>query len=311
MPTERNRGIREKWSEENMQNAIAAVRNGMSKNMASKQFSVPRGTLRDYLAKNVTLKCSMGRKCILTKEQETELCSRIIRLAEVGYPLTSKVLRRCVFNFCDANSICHSFNEEKKLARRFWLKGFFTRSPQIRKRKAQSMNPARAQKLNRFIVNDHFVKLREILTNLNVMGKPQHIYNMDLKGCRLALHHQQSVLAKKGAKRVHFVAHEHGQNVTIVSCGNALGSAVPPVVLFKGKRMKQEWTNSLPPGSLALMTPKGSMTTETFKLWLQHFSKYKVPGPCLLIFDSAKCHLDYTIVTVAEELGITLYCLTK
>ncbi|CAH1995453.1 unnamed protein product [Acanthoscelides obtectus] len=34
MPREWNRGIRRKWIEENLQKAIAAGRNGMSKNLA-------------------------------------------------------------------------------------------------------------------------------------------------------------------------------------------------------------------------------------------------------------------------------------
>ncbi|CAH1974742.1 unnamed protein product [Acanthoscelides obtectus] len=83
MLRERNRGIRGKWSEENLQKAIAVVRNGMSKNLASKRFLVCRGKLRDYLGKNLTSKCSMGRKSMLTKEHEQELCSRIILLAEI------------------------------------------------------------------------------------------------------------------------------------------------------------------------------------------------------------------------------------
>ncbi|CAH1959814.1 unnamed protein product [Acanthoscelides obtectus] len=116
MPRERNRGIRGKWSEENLRKAIAAVLNGMSKNLSIKRFWVPRGMMRDFLGKNLTSKCSMGRKSIRTKEQEQELCSRIIRLAEIGYLLTSKVLRSCVFNFCDAISICHLFNKEKKIS---------------------------------------------------------------------------------------------------------------------------------------------------------------------------------------------------
>lgn len=309
MPKQRNHGIRSQWTNENMQQALTAVGNGVSVNLASKQFLVPRRTLRDYLKNHKTAKSSMGRKPILNEEQEEDLCRRIIRLAEVGYPLTGKVLRKCVFNFCHANNIAHPFNAAREMAGRFWLSGFLNRHPQIRNRKAQSMNPARAQKLNKFIVNDHFAKLKEILNNIDIMDKPQCIYNMDEKGCRLALHHQQTVLAKKGAKRVHLVANEHGQNVTIVSCGSALGCAIPPLVLFKGKRLKPEWQDSLPPGSLALMTAKGSMTIETFKKWLYHFAKYKTAGPCLLIFDGARCHLDYSIVSVADELGITLYCL--
>lgn len=306
----RNRGIRSKWSREDLQNAVAAVREGrMSHQGASKTFSIPRRTLSRYVDSNQTRKAAMGRKPVLSADEERELSARIIRLAEVGYPLTSKTLRRCVYNFCTESGIPNKFSTMSKMAGRYWLNGFFRRNPTIRQRKAQAMNPARAQKLNRFIVNDHFNKLREILLEMDLMDSPERIFNVDEKGCRLSLHHQQSVLAKKGAKRVHLVAPEHGENVTIVSCGNASGNSIPPTILFKGKRLKPEWKDTLPSGSLVLMTPKGSMNINTFCSWIEHLAKYKSTGKCLLIFDGAKCHLDHTIVDVAERHDIVLYCL--
>ncbi|CAH1974188.1 unnamed protein product [Acanthoscelides obtectus] len=171
------------------------------------------------------------------------------------------------------------------------------------------MNPARAQKVNRFIVNDHFSKLKEILLELDIMDKPERIFNVDEKGCTLNLHHQPSVLAKRGAKRVHLLAPEHGENVTIVSYGNALGNSIPPAILFKGKRMKPEWKHTLPPGSLVNMTPTGNINVITFCIWIEHLAKYKPPGKCLLIFEGAKCHLDHKIVDVVEKHDIVLYCL--
>ncbi|KAJ8943081.1 hypothetical protein NQ314_009830 [Rhamnusium bicolor] len=38
-------------------------------------------------------------------------------------------------------------------------------------------------------------------------------------------------------------------------------------------------------------------------------ARHLVPGPCLVIFHSAKCHLDYSILETAERFNITLYCL--
>lgn len=251
----------------------------------------------------------MGRKTVLDNEQEEELSRRIVRLAEVGYPLTNKILRKCVFTFCEENNLNHPFSTEKKMAGRSWIIGFLQRHPEISVRKAQSMNPARAQKLNKFIIKDYFDKLKTVLQELDLMDKPERIYNVDEKGCRLTLHHQQTVLAKKGAKRVHLVAPEHGENVSIVACANASGVAIPPMVLFKGQRMKPEWKDNLPHGSLALMTSKGSMNVQTFTIWLEHLAKYKLEGKCLLIFDGASCHLDPSIVDVAERHDITLLCL--
>lgn len=305
----RSRGIRGQWSEEDLTQALQAVNAGMSVNRASTTYNLPRRTLRRYVEQGKTGKAAMGRKPILTQEQEAELSRRIIRLSEVGYPLTASVLRRCVYRYTKLNNIPNPFREEKEKAGRYWLKGFMERNPQIRVRRAQNLNPARAQKLNKLIVNDHFTKLEEVLRSLHIMEHPERIYNIDEKGCRLCLHHQQKVLAAKGSRRVHLVTNEHAQNVSIVACGNAIGTAIPPVILFKGKRMKQEWSDSMPAGTSVLMTEKGSMTQAAFSRWIEHFAKFKVQGQCLLIFDGAKCHLDYSILETAERFDITLYCL--
>lgn len=132
---------------------------------------------------------------------------------------------------------------------------------------------------------------------------------MDEKGCRLTIHHQQTVLALKGSKRVHLIAPEHAENVTVVGCGNALGNSIPPMIIFKGQRLKPEFMDNLPPGSLVKMAPKGFMTTELFVDFLKHLAKYKIGNEVLLIFDGASSHLSYAIVEAADSLGITLYCL--
>ncbi|XP_049840339.1 uncharacterized protein LOC126285059 [Schistocerca gregaria] len=132
---------------------------------------------------------------------------------------------------------------------------------------------------------------------------------MDENGCRLALHKSPDVLAKKGVKCLHFVASEHWENVTIVSCGNAIGQVIPPTILFKGKRRKPEWGDYLPLGAAVEMTDKGSMNTATFIKWIHHFAKYKPAKDVILTFDAASSHLDPKICDVAEEHYIRLYCL--
>lgn len=101
---------------------------------------------------------------------------------------------------------------------------------------------------------------------------------MDEKGCRMCLHKSPVVLAKKGARRVHSRLKEHGENVTIVACGNALENLIPPMVIFKGVRENENWVDDLPPGSKVEMSQKGSMTTVLFCRWLEDFAAYKAPG---------------------------------
>ncbi|XP_050298658.1 tigger transposable element-derived protein 1-like isoform X2 [Anthonomus grandis grandis] len=275
---------------------------------ASREYRIPRRTLRNHLATG-SKKKKLGRYSLLNAEQERELCQRIFRLAEVGMPLTQRVLRRSVFSFAEEHSPNHGFSQTTRMAGRKWMHLFYQRHPEVVQRKAQALNPARALKLNRHIVTDYFQKLRKTLVDFSLINRPQCIYNMDEKGCRLTLHHQQKVLTRKGIKRVHLIAPEHAENVTVVACGNALGQAIPPMILFKGVRQKPEWIDSMPPGSVIEMTAKGSMTTAIFIKWVKHFSKFKAPGRCLLVFDGAASHLDAGIVEVADAAEISLLCL--
>lgn len=298
------------WSQEALSNAVDAVsKKKMSDYAAEKQFGVPRRTIRRYVKAGHDVKSKLGRKFTLTSEQEAELCTRIIRLSDIGFPLTTKILRLCVYTFCSQNNIKHQFSNIKCIASHLWARTFLKKNPTISVRKSQNLNPARAQKLNKFIVQDHFQKLKSLLEEHNILGKPERLYNMDEKGCRLNLHKEPRVLAKKGARRVHIVGPEHGESVTVVSCANAIGAAIPPMVLYKGKRMKPEYVDDLPHGSVCRMTERGSMTTKSFVDWLHHFGCHKPPGHCVLIFDGAKSHLDYEIVETAEQYEISLYCL--
>ncbi|KAI4455768.1 dde superfamily endonuclease [Holotrichia oblita] len=134
---------------------------------------------------------------------------------------------------------------------------------------------------------------------------------MDEKDCRLTIRHQQIVLAKKGAKRVHLQSSEHAERVTIAGCVNALGTAIPPIIIFKGKRLKPELYDNLPSGSLVEKSAKCYMTNKLFKEFLEHLARYKSAGKYLLIFGGTACHLDLSVVEVADSLDISLYCLSS
>jgi hypothetical protein len=108
---------------------------------------------------------------------------------------------------------------------------------------------------------------------------------------------------------VHITGPEHGESVTVVACANTVGAAIPPLILFKGKRMKREFADDLPLGSVCQMTEKGFMTTKSFVDWLHHFGCHKIADPSILISDGAHNHFDCEIVETAEKYQISLYCL--
>lgn len=304
----RNKGRRANWTPEMMDDALKLLKDGKSQRYVEQKTGIPRRTLRNHMKTN-SRKRKLGCRTVLTPEQENDLVSRIMRLADLGVPLNSLALRRNVYKYVVNQNIKHPFNPHTELAGKEWYAGFMRRHPDIRCRKAQSMNCARAQKLNPVIVNDYFTKLESTLDKLGMKNKPECIFNVDEKGCRLCLHHAQTVLARKGTKRVHLIANEHGENVTVTACISAAGYAIPPMIIYKGKVKKPEYVDNLPSTSLVEMSDKGSMTAKLFCKFLHHLNRYKPAGPILLLLDGAKCHVDITVVEVADKLGIHLFCL--
>ncbi|KAF2879317.1 hypothetical protein ILUMI_26828 [Ignelater luminosus] len=143
--------------------------------------------------------------------------------------------------------------------------------------------------------------MRDLLQRTGLKNKAAKIYYLDKKGCCLTFY--------QGAKRVHLVAQEHAENVTIVARTKDRGQAILPAILFKGKWIKPTYSNGLPTESKVMIAPKGSVIVKTFNSWIDHLVEYKSPPPVILIFDGVKCLLDITIVKKVEAHGIHLYCL--
>ncbi|KAJ8881974.1 hypothetical protein PR048_018462 [Dryococelus australis] len=172
------------------QAAMVAIVQGMPVRTAAARWNIPRRTLRNHQSSGSTTR-KLGRSSYMTPAQETDLCNRIIRLAEVGMPMTGKVIRRSRYTFCEQRNIANPFDKSSGLAGRKWLKRFLKRHPEISQRKAQSMNPGRSANFNKFIVGDYFDKLKAV-----DLPSPNN------KMCMLEK--------------------EHGEDVSIVSCGTAL-----------------------------------------------------------------------------------------
>jgi hypothetical protein len=75
--------------------------------------------------------------------------------------------------------------KETGVAGRAWVEGFLRLNPIIASFKAQNLNHGTDQKLNRFIVNDYFEKLKITMEEIGIMNKPECIYNVDGKRMRI------------------------------------------------------------------------------------------------------------------------------
>ena len=118
----------------------------------------------------------------------------------------------------------------------------------------------------------------------NLSNTPGQIYNMDESGMPLDPR-CPNVIAKRGQKK---------DQITIVACVNAIGQALPPMVIFEGKYLNHQRTEGEVPGTFYGMSDKGWTDQKLFQLWLKNnFVKYAVPNcPLLLLLDGYSSHYE-------------------
>ena len=74
------------------------------------------------------------------------------------------------------------------------------------------------------------------------------------------------------------------------------------MIIFKGKSRRESFGDIVLPLVCFELSERRSLIHEIFAQWLQHFSKLKLPGKVLLIFDGAKYHLSVDIVIEASSM---------
>lgn len=307
---------RQTWSEESMQKAIEAVRNKeMGWLVASKIFGIPQATLRRHaLGSNKTLGSNskgLGRwKPTFPPNVEKELVQHIKFLESRLFGLTRASVQELAFQLAEKNGFAHKFNKNKQKAGQEWMESFLRRNTDISLRKPEATSAARAQAFNRPQVQKNFNLYETLLASVDFM--PHRIYNADESGLS-TVQKPQKILATTGRKQVGVITSaERGINTTVVCCVNAVGTFVPPMMIFSRKNMKNELVDEAPPGTIGLAQQSGWMTTEIFLKWMKHFQRFvkaSIDDKVILIIDGHASHKGIETLEYAKQNGIHVICL--
>ena len=152
------------------------------------------------------------------------------------------------------------------------------RHPEISLRQPEATSVARASGFNNEAVGRYFTLLEKIIDEHKLTA--MRIYNNDESGISVVQKSCQNVigLGLKGKHQIESITSaERGINTTVVCCNNTAGQYVPPLVIFKRKRMPAEPSNGAPIGSVVTCNDSGWMDTDTFTKWLQHFVDFVKP----------------------------------
>lgn len=308
---------RQGWSEAAMLKALDAVTEGMPYKTASRQFSVPLMSLkRRSTGKNKyavdAVKVLGSLKPVFTPEQERELVSHIKDMESRMYGLTKQDVLSLAYQLAVKNNISHRFSDEKGKAGNEWLVGFRKRNPDITLRAPESTSSARARAFNKPVVDKFFATLKDIQEKHSF--PPTRIYNVDETSICTVPTKNTKIFAETGRKQVARVTSaERGDTTTAVICTSASGNFIPPMFIFRRKRMKIELMDGAPPGSVYACNASGWMKLEVFSQWFNHFLAQVKPSkddPVLLVLDG---HLSHTknlgVILKARENHVTILCL--
>ena len=161
-----------KYTENDLQNALADIRKGMAAAKAAKLWSVPRSTLRTRMRGAEPIKVAMTPSQRLSPIQEEHLAQWIRIQGTVGYPPTHATIR-----FIASRILAHD-NDPRPLGKR-WMEGFLRRNPTVKTMRGKSIESARLANANAETIQDFLQHLNEPTI---AAIPPQHRYNMDESG---------------------------------------------------------------------------------------------------------------------------------
>lgn len=125
------------------------------------------------------------------------------------------------------------------------------------------------------------------MKRIDVLDKPACVYNCDESGLSL-VPETQKIVGGRGKRQVYQVTSgERGVLTTVIPCFNAAGDYIPPMIIFKGKRMRDGLNKNMPDGSIVAVSDSGYINKDLFMTWLEHFEKHRKyrDMPTLLVLD--------------------------
>ena len=198
----------------------------------------------------------------------------------------------------------------KQCATYDWLRGFMNRHKTVSLRTPESTSLSRSTAFNKTNVSEFFANLRIVMEE-NKFG-PEAIYNVDETDLT-TVHKPCKIIAERGEKQVaKMTSGERGTLVTLCCCVSAMGTAIPPFLVFPRVRVKEHMKLGAPPGTEVAAHPSGWMTTENFDLFLQHFARYSncnLERKVLLVMDNHESHISPKGIQFCKDSGIVLLTL--
>ena len=151
----------------------------LSYRQASERFQIPLSTLSTRVL--YSLKANAGRPPALSIDEERYLVNLIITLQEWGQLCTYSDIMKYAKEYVEIMNLKSRFSDGTP--KKDWYYSFLKRwRTELKIMKSGTLEDTRAKGVTPDIIDGWFNKLYSIMKKLNLLEKPQSIFNMDESG---------------------------------------------------------------------------------------------------------------------------------
>lgn len=194
---------------------------------AARLFALPKSSFTDFYNGRQSRREAHAAQQILTPEQELVLLEWIKFWGARGMPLDKHATRAKAM-------IISGQNVSVK-----WIYRFLERHPSLKTTIVRPYDKKRANAVNRPTVERFYAQL---INELQANGIPQqNIFNADEKGITCGNDSAAKVLVDRKAKHTVKIGTQDRDITTVIECICANGSAITPMMIFKGARQSKLW----------------------------------------------------------------------
>lgn len=300
------------YTPEHLALAVREVQSGKTTiYRASKVFRIPYNTLDAHVKGRRGVKSTtMGRPTALSSDVERKIADGIREMEKNGLGMTRKDVMNLVGEYVKQNKIQTPFKDG--IPQSDWFSAFSKRN-NLSLKKPQSVEIARRLSIDPFIIHPYFNLLSETIKELGLENKPHLIYNLDESGFSRDPS-KTKIVGQIGYPATRTVSSSGRDNTSVLLAVNAAGGKLPPLILFKGKNVWDDWLPSedkIFPGMSFGVTKNGWMDSSSFH---RFFTKIFIPAlgnerPALLICDGHKSHVSLSVIEEARRENITILIL--
>ena len=175
--------------------ATAAINEGLTIRKAAELYNIPKSTLYDHFSQRIEPGAVPGRAQAIPGPIERRLVEQVMAGAAKGFGITEEQLCIKTSRLVRRLNLQTPFRND--IPGQHWIRGLKKRHPELVLRRPQKLSINRSRMMNRGKVSAYFTDLHQTITKLNLVNRPQCIWNVDETNIQME-HRPARVLAHKG-----------------------------------------------------------------------------------------------------------------